>query len=92
LVFQKSQFKVGDSVLVKQEKKDKLTTPFNPQPLKIKEKKGSMITATDGQNKIITRNSQRKVHSGIINLFDERIVYSPNTDSVCSKRGTIEIL
>jgi hypothetical protein len=27
-----SQLKVGDSVLVKQEKKDKLTTPFNPTP------------------------------------------------------------
>jgi hypothetical protein len=35
---------------------------------------------------------QRKVHSGIINLFDERIVYSPDKDSVCSKRGTTEIL
>ena len=34
-----SQFKVGDNVLVKQEKKGKLTTPFNPTPLKIKEKK-----------------------------------------------------
>ena len=30
--------------------------------------------------------------SGIINLFDERIVYSPDKDSVCSKRGTTEIL
>jgi hypothetical protein len=27
----------------------------------------------------------------IINLFDERIVYSPDKDSVCSKRGTTEI-
>ena len=34
-----SQFKVGDSVLIKQEKKDKSTTPFNPTLLKIKEKK-----------------------------------------------------
>jgi hypothetical protein len=34
---------------------------------------------------------QRKVHSGIINLFDERIVYSPDKDSVCSKRGTTEL-
>ena len=34
----------------------------------------------------------RKVHSGIINLFDERIVYSPDKDYVCSKRGTTEIL
>ena len=32
------------------------------------------------------------IFSGIINLFDERIVYSPNKDSVCSKRGTTEIL
>jgi hypothetical protein len=25
-------------------------------------------------------------------LFDERIVYSPDKDSVCSKRGTTEIM
>jgi hypothetical protein len=35
---------------------------------------------------------ERKVHSGIINVFNERIVYSPDKDSVCSKRGTTEIL
>jgi hypothetical protein len=28
-----------------------------------------------------------RLHSGIINLFDERIVYSPDKDYVCSKRG-----
>ena len=33
---------------------------------------------------------QRKVHSGIINLFDERIVYSPDKDSFCSKWGTTQ--
>ena len=33
-----------------------------------------------------------RLHCGIINLFDERIVYSPDNDYVCSKRGTIEIL
>ena len=27
-----------------------------------------------------------------LNLFDERIVYSPDKDFVCSKRGTTEIL
>ena len=32
------------------------------------------------------------LHSGVINLFDERIVYSPDKDAVCSKRGTTEIL
>ena len=79
-----SQFKVGDSVLVKQEKKDKLTTPFNPQPLKIKEKKGSMITATDGQNKIITRNSShfKKVGESIMNEEEiEEILDGNNSDT-----------
>jgi hypothetical protein len=33
---------------------------------------------------------QRKVHSGIINLFDEKIVYSPDKDAVCSKRRTTD--
>ena len=34
-----SEFKIGDRVLVKQEKKDKLTTPYNPKPLQMKNKK-----------------------------------------------------
>jgi hypothetical protein len=42
------------------------------------------------QNSI--RHHTKKGTSGIINLFDERIVYSPDKDSVCSKRGTTEIL
>jgi hypothetical protein len=36
------------------------------------------------------RHHTKKVHSGIINLLEERIVYSPDKDSVCSKRGTTE--
>jgi hypothetical protein len=79
-----SQFKVGDSVLVKQEKKDKLTTPFNPKPLKIKEKKGSMITARDGQNKMITRNSShfKKVGESIMNEEEiEEILDGNNSDT-----------
>jgi hypothetical protein len=40
-----ADLKVGDSVLVKQEKKNKLSTPFNPEPITIKNKKGNMITA-----------------------------------------------
>jgi hypothetical protein len=79
-----SQFKVGDSVLVKQEKKDKLTTPFNPKPLNIKEKKGSMITARDGQNKMITRNSSlfKKVGESIMNEEEiEEILDGNNSDT-----------
>ena len=46
----------GDTVLVRQPKKNKLSTPFNPEPLVVEEKKGSMVTASDGF-KSITRNS-----------------------------------
>lgn len=46
--------KVGDSVLVKQKKKNKLSAPFNPEPMTIKNIKGNMITAAT-ENKEITR-------------------------------------
>ena len=52
-----SEFKIGDRVLVKQEKKDKLTTPYIPKPLQIKNKKGSMIIVSDIHDQEITRNS-----------------------------------
>ena len=49
--------KVGDSVLVKQPRLNKLTTPFNPIRHTVMEKRGSMITAvSDATNKLITRN------------------------------------
>ncbi|KAK3740432.1 hypothetical protein QZH41_004600 [Actinostola sp. cb2023] len=41
-----SDLKVGDKVLVKQPKKNKMSTPFKPEPLEVKEKKGSMIQLT----------------------------------------------
>ena len=52
----KSNFKVGDSVLVKQETRDKLSTPFDPKPYEVINKKGSMITARREDHQI-TRNS-----------------------------------
>jgi len=52
----KSNLKLRDTVLVKQEKKDKLTTPFDPKPFVITQQKGSMITA-ERHDKQITRNS-----------------------------------
>ena len=51
-----SDIKPGDTVLVRQPKKNKLSTPFNPETLIAGEKKGSMVTASDGF-KSITRNS-----------------------------------
>ena len=51
-----SDIKPGDTVLVRQPKKNKLSTPFNPEPFVVQAKKGSMVTASDGF-KSITRNS-----------------------------------
>ena len=51
-------FRVGDPVLVKQKKSNKLSTPFDPKPYVITKVKGSIIIAkriSDGKN--ITLNS-----------------------------------
>ena len=50
-------FSVGDTVLVKQKKVNKLTPPFNPVPHIITSIKGTMITAKSTTNSVlITRN------------------------------------
>ena len=51
-----SKSKPGDSVLVKQPKKNKLTPPFNPNPGIITQKKGSMVTVRHG-NRTLTRDA-----------------------------------
>ena len=48
-------FNIGDTVLVKQQKKNKLSTRFNPNIYTVKHVKGTMITATSGTHSI-TRN------------------------------------
>lgn len=49
--------KVGDHVLVKNDRrKNKLSTPYDPNPFIIKEKKGSMVTAASNKRNI-TRNT-----------------------------------
>lgn len=50
--------KPGDVVLVKQPKKNKLSTPFNPSPLVVEKKKGTMVTAHN-KSKSVTRNSSQ---------------------------------
>jgi hypothetical protein len=51
-------FKIGDTVLVKQERTNKLSSIFEPTPYKITATKGSMITAArTTDNRLITRNS-----------------------------------
>ena len=51
-----SDLEPGDVVLVKQQKQNKLSTPFKPTPYQVQTKKGTMGTASDGHS-CITRNS-----------------------------------
>jgi len=46
---------VGDKVLIKQLRQNKMSTPFKPEPLQITHKRGSRITAQNGE-RAITRN------------------------------------
>ena len=52
----KSKLTVGDKVLVQQPKENKLSTPFDPKPYQVTEKKGTMVTARR-EDKSIKRNS-----------------------------------
>ena len=46
----------GDTVLVRQPKLNKMSTPYDPTPLIAKERKGTMITAERGNGSKVTRN------------------------------------
>lgn len=52
----KIELKIGDHVLVRERKKNKLSTPFSKSTYKITAIKGSMITAT-GRDSTVTRNA-----------------------------------
>ena len=62
-----SQVKVGDIVLIRQPKTNKLSTPFNPQPYKVVARKESMVTAERGSHKD-TRNDSffKKIEATLI--------------------------
>jgi hypothetical protein len=47
---------IGDYVLVRQQKKNKLSTPFGKTPYRVTEIKGTMNTATSEDSGNITRN------------------------------------
>ena len=48
---------VGDTVLVRQEKQNKLTTQFNQTPYTVINRKGSEVTAKSRNNHIVRRNA-----------------------------------
>ena len=59
--------KPGDTVLVRQQKQNKLSTPFNPKPFIVKEKKGTIITALNGSERITRNSFQFKIISNKLN-------------------------
>ena len=68
---QTSTMKVGDLVLVRQRKQNKLSTRYNPNPFSVIRIKGTMVTARR-KDKYITRNSSHfKVISGSMEGVDE---------------------
>lgn len=52
----KSTIKVGDTVLIRQRKKNKLSTRFKPDPVKVVERKGSMIVIRKRDGTKLARN------------------------------------
>ena len=54
---QHDELHIGDTVLVKRDGiPSKLDTPYVPEPLVVKEKQGTMVTATSDSSKTVTRN------------------------------------
>ena len=51
---------VGDTVLMRQAKRNKLTPAFSPEPLKVVEVKGSSVMVSDGQRAIMRDGSYFK--------------------------------
>ena len=51
-----STINIGDLVLVRQAKRNKLSSPYDPAPLTVIGVKGSMVTAKR-KNQVITRNT-----------------------------------
>ena len=50
-------FQIGDTVVVSQPKRDKLSPPYNPDPMTVTDVKGTMVTAHSDSNGTRTRNS-----------------------------------
>ena len=55
------EIKPGEVVLMRQPKKNKFSTPYNPKPFVVEEKKGSMVTASNGSQTVTRNSSQFKV-------------------------------
>ena len=69
-----------NNVLVKQDKKNKLSTPFNPNMYKVTGINGSMITATNEDHQI-TRNSSFFKKLVTNEKMEQKVEYSDSLDN-----------
>ena len=78
-----SEVKQGDLVLMKQDKKNKLSTTFEPQLYKVKEKKGNQVVVSDSDNpaKVLHRNTTevKQYHPTDDQLSDTKANQEKNT-------------
>ena len=58
---QEREIKPGEVVLMRQPKQNKLSTPYNPKPFIVEEKKGTMVTVRNGSQAVTRNSSQFKV-------------------------------
>ena len=81
----RSMLRTGDTVLVQQDKQNKFTTPFDPKPYEIIEKKGSMVTA-QREDKQITRDTSnfKSVGAGTQNTNIQDSANTQNTNNQSS--------
>ena len=75
-----SELHVGDVVLVKQPKLNKISSRYNPKPMVITDRKGSMVTACHPQGSSITRNSSHFQHIPDMTLTDIMSQLPPEPD------------
>ena len=78
---QDSEIKINDTVLVKQNKTNKLSSVFNPEPMIVTNRNGTMITAKRGSYKITRNVSYFKRLSGNTNKstsFDDFFIATPD--------------
>jgi transposase InsO family protein len=61
---ERPNFQPGDKVLVRQQRLNKMSTPYNPKPYTIDKVKGTMITASSGDHSITRNQSFFKLLKG----------------------------
>ena len=86
-----SKFEIGDVVVAKQPKKNKLTTCYNPEPYVIEEVNGSAITARQS-GKVIRRNSShfKKVNVPVSDLNRDECIEEIEQDNELIEQAIVE--